>query len=52
MKKSMGLLDAIFIGIGSTVGAGIFTLFGQAGAVAGAAVWVSFLIGGVVAVVE
>jgi amino acid transporter len=45
----MGLRDAVFIGIGSTVGAGIFTLFGQAGAVAGSAVWVSFLIGGIVA---
>jgi amino acid transporter len=31
------------------IGAGIFALLGEAGAVAGAAVWISFLIGGVVA---
>jgi amino acid transporter len=37
------------LGIGSMIGAGIFALLGEAGAVAGAAVWISFLIGGVVA---
>ena len=31
------------------VGAGIFALLGEAGAVAGAAVWLSFLLAGVVA---
>jgi amino acid transporter len=31
------------------IGAGIFALLGEAGAVAGAAVWISFLVGGVVA---
>jgi amino acid transporter len=31
------------------IGAGIFALLGEAGAVAGAAVWISFLFGGVVA---
>ncbi len=51
-KKSIGLLGAIFIGIGSTVGAGIFALFGQAGTIAGAAVWVSFLIGGIIALFQ
>src|SRR4051794_37803194 len=40
---------ATFLGIGSMIGAGIFALLGEAGAVAGAAVWISFLIGGVVA---
>jgi len=37
------------LGVGSMVGAGIFALLGEAGAVAGAAVWISFLIGGIVA---
>jgi amino acid transporter len=37
---------AIFLGVGAMVGAGIFSLLGQAGVVAGAAVWVSFLIAG------
>ncbi len=49
MKKSIGLPGAIFIGIGSTLGAGIFALFGQAGSIAGAAVWVSFLFGAIIA---
>jgi amino acid transporter len=41
--------QAAFIGVGSMVGAGIFSLLGAAGEVAGAAVWVSFLLAGVVA---
>jgi amino acid transporter len=40
---------AAFLGIGAMVGAGIFALLGEAGAVAGAAVWLSFLLAGVVA---
>jgi amino acid transporter len=39
---------AVFLGVGAMVGAGIFALLGQAGTVAGAAVWVSFLIAGLV----
>jgi amino acid transporter len=41
--------QAAFIGVGSMVGAGIFALLGAAGEVAGAAVWVSFLIAGAIA---
>jgi amino acid transporter len=48
-KKVLTLRGATFLGIGSMIGAGIFALLGEAGAVAGAAVWLSFLIGGVVA---
>jgi amino acid transporter len=40
---------ATVLGVGSMIGAGIFALLGEAGAIAGAAVWISFLIGGVVA---
>jgi amino acid transporter len=40
---------AAFLGIGAMVGAGIFALLGEAGAVAGSAVWLSFLIAGIVA---
>jgi amino acid transporter len=39
---------AAFLGIGAMVGAGIFALLGEAGAVAGAAVWLSFLLAGIV----
>jgi amino acid transporter len=40
---------AAFLGIGAMVGAGIFALLGEAAVVAGAAVWLSFLLAGVVA---
>jgi len=49
MKKSFGLWSAIFLGIGSMVGAGIFVLLGQAGAIAGNLVWISFILGGMIA---
>ena len=48
-KKVLTVRGATVLGIGSMIGAGIFALLGEAGAVAGAAVWLSFLIGGVVA---
>lgn len=51
-KKTITLRGAIFIGIGSMVGAGIFALFGEAGAIAGTAVWLSFLIGGIIALLQ
>ncbi len=51
-KGKITLIGAIFIGIGSMVGAGIFALFGEAGTIAGAAVWVSFLIGGIIALLQ
>jgi amino acid transporter len=45
----LSVRQAAFIGVGAMVGAGIFALLGTAGEVAGAAVWVSFLLAGVVA---
>src|SRR6187200_1862076 len=48
-EKRMTVIQATFIGVGSMVGAGIFALLGAAGAVAGSAVWVSFLIAGAIA---
>jgi hypothetical protein len=47
--RTLTLRGATVLGIGSMIGAGIFALLGEAGAVAGAAVWISFLIGGMVA---
>ena len=46
---SLTIRQAAFIGVGAMVGAGIFALLGSAGEVAGAAVWLSFLIAGAVA---
>src|SRR6478735_3044826 len=48
-SKSMNVRQAAFIGVGAMVGAGIFALLGSAGEVAGAAVWLSFLLAGGVA---
>ncbi len=48
-KKVFGLWSAIFLGIGSMVGAGIFIVIGQAGAIAGELVMASFLIAGIIA---
>src|SRR5690348_7082759 len=51
-KKYLTMRQAAFIGVGAMVGAGIFALLGAAGEVAGAAVWLSFLIAGFVAVLQ
>ncbi|MGW5075509.1 APC family permease [Rhodococcus sp. NPDC004095] len=50
--KAMTVRGAAFLGVGSMVGAGIFALLGEAGAVAGSAVWVSFLVAGIVATLQ
>ncbi|HXV57483.1 MAG TPA: APC family permease [Gaiellaceae bacterium] len=47
--QAMSVRGAAFLGVGAMVGAGIFALLGEAGAIAGAAVWMSFLIAGIVA---
>src|SRR5687767_6668510 len=48
-RDATGVRDAAFLGVGAMIGAGIFALLGEAGAVAGAAVWLSFLLAGIVA---
>ncbi len=44
--------SAVAMGIGAMVGAGIFALLGQAGMIAGNAVWISFIIGGLIALLS
>lgn len=44
--------SAVSMGIGAMVGAGIFALLGQAGTLAGSAVWISFLLGGAIALLS
>ncbi len=51
-KKAFGLWSAVFLGIGSMVGAGIFIVIGQAGAIAGNLVWLTFVIGGIIALLS
>jgi len=48
-QKAFGLWSAVSLGIGSMVGAGIFIVIGEAGVIAGNLVTVSFLIGGIIA---
>jgi len=47
-ERTLSVSRATFLGVGAMVGAGIFALLGEAGKVAGSAVWVSFLIGGLI----
>jgi len=51
-QKAFGLWSAVFLGIGSMVGAGIFVLLGEAGAIAGSLVWISFILGGIIALLS
>ncbi len=50
--KAFGLWSAIFLGIGSMVGAGIFIVIGQAGSMAGNIVWLSFIFGALIALLS
>jgi len=46
---SISLPAAISIGVGGMIGAGIFSILGVVAMAAGSAMWISFLIGGVIA---
>jgi amino acid transporter len=48
----IGLVAAVSIGIGGMVGAGIFSILGVVAQAAGNAMWMAFLIGGVVALLS
>ena len=48
-KKAFGLWSAVFLGIGSMVGVGIFIVIGEAGAIAGNLVIPAFVLGGLIA---
>jgi amino acid transporter len=50
--NSVSFWSAVAMGIGAMVGAGIFALLGQAGQIAGSAVWISFVAGGIIALLS
>ncbi|MDQ2051545.1 amino acid permease [Natronolimnohabitans sp. A-GB9] len=52
LAKDLGLISALAIGIGTMVGAGIFVLPGIAAQEAGPAVVLSFIIGGMIAMIN
>jgi len=51
-KKSMGLWAAISVGVGGMIGAGIFSILGTACQIAGNAVYISFILAGVIALLS
>jgi amino acid transporter len=51
-KNKIGLWSAVGIGVGAMMGAGIFALMGEAGAIAGKAVYISFILGGIIAAIS
>jgi len=51
-RNQIGLFSAMAIGIGGMVGAGIFSILGVVAEAAGTAMWVSFLVGGAVALLS
>ncbi len=46
--KNIGLVAAVSIGVGGMIGAGIFSILGVVASISGSAMWISFLIGGIV----
>lgn len=49
MQRDIGLFEATTWGVGIILGAGIYVLIGEAAGLAGNAVWVSFVVGALVA---
>lgn len=49
LKRTLGLLEATFYGVGVILGAGIYVLIGEATAKAGNSVWLSFLFAAAIA---
>ena len=51
-RRGLGLPAAVSIGVGGMIGAGIFSVLGVVASVSGTALPVSFVIGGVVAILS
>jgi amino acid transporter len=49
LKRSLGLWDILMFGIGGIVGAGIYAVIGEAAAISGNMLWLSFLVASFVA---
>ena len=50
LKRHMGLFHLTMYGVGLILGAGIYVLIGEAAGFTGNSMWISFLIGGIVAI--
>ncbi|MGD8927276.1 MAG: APC family permease [Thioalkalispiraceae bacterium] len=51
-NKPIGFWSAVSMGIGAMVGAGIFALLGEASVISGNAVYISFVLGGIIALLS
>jgi len=51
LKRHMGLFQITMYGVGIILGAGIYVLIGEAAGLAGDAVWISFVLAAIVAVI-
>src|SRR5688572_8318142 len=49
LKRALGLAECIFFGVGSILGAGIYTIIGKVAGLSGNLVWLSFLIASIAA---
>jgi len=49
LKRELGLFETTLYGVGIILGAGIYALIGEAASIAGNSVWLSFVIGAVIA---
>ncbi|MBK8682175.1 MAG: amino acid permease [Bacteroidetes bacterium] len=49
LKRTLGLAECIFFGVGSILGAGIYTLIGKVAGLAGNFIWLAFLIASIAA---
>lgn len=47
LKRTLGLAECIFFGVGSILGAGIYTLIGKVAGLSGNFIWLSFMIAAV-----
>jgi len=48
LKRELGLFEAVFYGLGIIIGAGVYVLIGEAAALAGNALWLSFFAGALI----
>jgi basic amino acid/polyamine antiporter, APA family len=50
LKRSLSLTECVFFGVGSILGAGIYTLIGKVAGLSGNLIWISFLIASIAAI--
>jgi len=51
LKRTIGLFQVVFFGIGLILGAGIYSIIGEVAAIAGNTIWMSFIIAAALALV-